>query len=195
MMHGKPAIAADSPLRASRNVQTILAHPANVLLPAVERAGSALASRGSAENISHMYPLLRFASANHDDAANTGAVATWFDARQPPSATIAQAWFARIRQCGDMRTCLHDGCPVACVDDAPFAYVSVFTSHVNIGFFHAASLHDPAMLLLGADKYMRQVQIKAGHAPDAENLAALIIAAYRAIVLRLEREHCSSSPS
>jgi hypothetical protein len=35
---------------------------------------------------------------------------------------------------------LHDGCPVACLGDAPFGYVNVFTSHVNVGFFHCAAL-------------------------------------------------------
>ena len=28
---------------------------------------------------------------------------------------------------------MHDGCPVACLDKYPFAYVNVFTSHVNVG--------------------------------------------------------------
>jgi hypothetical protein len=31
-------------------------------------------------------------------------------------------------------------CPVACLGDAPFGYVNVFTSHVNVGFFQGAAL-------------------------------------------------------
>ena len=41
----------------------------------------------------------------------------------------------RMAECGDeVRELLHDGCPVACLGDAPFGYVNVFTSHVNVGF-------------------------------------------------------------
>jgi hypothetical protein len=61
---------------------------------------------------------------------------------------IAQEWFAVMRGCGDeVRELLHDGCPVACLGDAPFGYVNVFTSHVNVGFFQGGALPDPARLL------------------------------------------------
>jgi hypothetical protein len=37
-----------------------------------------------------------------------------------------------MRKCGDeVRELLHDGCTVACLGDAPFGYVDVFTSHVK----------------------------------------------------------------
>ena len=46
--------------------------------------------------------------------------------------SIAQKWFAQMRQCGDdIRELMHDGCPVACVEDAPFGYVNSFKSHVT----------------------------------------------------------------
>ena len=33
---------------------------------------------------------------------------------------MALAWFTQMRKCGvDVRELMHDGCPVACVDDAP----------------------------------------------------------------------------
>jgi hypothetical protein len=41
---------------------------------------------------------------------------------------------------------MHDGCPVACLGDAPFGYVDVFSAHVNVGLFHGAALPDPARL-------------------------------------------------
>jgi hypothetical protein len=51
--------------------------------------------------------------------------------------------FVRMRQCGDdVREMMHDGCPVACVQDAPFGYVNSFKSHVNVGFFYTAALRD-----------------------------------------------------
>jgi len=47
-------------------------------------------------------------------------------------------WFEVMRKCGDeVRELLHDGCPVAYFGDAPFGYVNVVNSHVNVGSFTA----------------------------------------------------------
>ena len=81
---------------------------------------------------------------------------------------------------------MHDGCPVACVDDAPFGYVNVFRTHVNVGFFQGAALPDPAGLLEGKGKSMRHVKLKPGLAVDASALEALIVAAYQDIGIRLQ---------
>lgn len=81
---------------------------------------------------------------------------------------------------------MHDGCPSVCVEDAPFGYVNAFKAHVNVGFFHGAALTDPAGLLEGTGKYMRHVKVKPGRAVDRSSLEALITAAYRDIVARLE---------
>jgi hypothetical protein len=76
---------------------------------------------------------------------------------------IAQAWFERLRACGpDVRELVHDGGPVACVDDAPFAYVRVFRPHVSIGFFYGSTLDDPARLLEGDGKRMRHTKLRPG---------------------------------
>jgi hypothetical protein len=80
---------------------------------------------------------------------------------------------------------MHDGCPTATVEDAPFAYVNVFRAHVNVGFFQGASLPDPAGLLTGTGKYMRHVKLKPGVDLDHSALEALITASYRDIVARL----------
>ncbi len=80
-----------------------------------------------------------------------------------------------MRECGDdVRELMHDGCPVACVDDAPFAYVNTFRSHVNVGFFNGAFLKVPARLLEGTGKRMRHVKLKPGREIDSSALAALI---------------------
>ena len=72
-------------------------------------------------------------------------------------------WFELMRGCGnEVRELLHDGCPVACLGDAAFGYVNVFTLHVNVGFFQGAVLPDPARLLQGAGKCMRHVKLKPG---------------------------------
>jgi hypothetical protein len=92
-----------------------------------------------------------------------------------------------MQRCGaDVRELMHDGFPTACVEDAPFAYVAVFRNHVNVGFFHGASLPDPAGLLEGTGRYMRHVKLKPRRAFDTAALEALITAAYRDIVSRLK---------
>lgn len=92
-----------------------------------------------------------------------------------------------MRGCGpDVRELLHDGCPVACVEDAPFGYVNAFKAHVNVGFFHGAALDDPAGLLEGTGKHMRHVKLRWGEPVNPAALTELIAAAYRDIRLRLK---------
>ena len=128
-------------------------------------------------------PLLRFDGAVERDSA----VDAWLDAHAGELGAIARHWFAAMRKCGDeVRELVHDGCPVACLGDAPFAYVHVFRAHVNVGFFHGASLRDPAGLLQGAGKFMRHVKLKPGIETDAAALQRLIDAAYSDIKSRVE---------
>ena len=113
----------------------------------------------------------------------------WFDARRPDLAAIAREWFAVMRSCGqDVTELLHDGHPTACVGDAAFGYVNVFTSHVSIGFFHGASLKDPARLLQGTARFMRHVKARPAALPDSPALKALVWAAYADIAARLAAE-------
>jgi hypothetical protein len=114
------------------------------------------------------------------------AVDIWFTDGPIELLSIAQKWFVRMRQCGDdVRELMHDGCPVACVEDAPFGYVNSFKSHVNVGFFYGALLEDPAGLLEGSGKRMRHVKLKPGHELDGAALRDLIDAAYLDIGARL----------
>jgi hypothetical protein len=100
---------------------------------------------------------------------------------------IAQHWFDVMRSCGDeVRELLHDGCPVACLGDAPFGYVNAFTSHVNVGFFHGAALPDPQRLLQGTGKFMRHVKLRPTTPANAAALTALIDAAYSDIKSRVD---------
>ena len=41
-----------------------------------------------------------------------------------------------------------------------YAYISVHASHVNLGFYHGASLTDPDNLLEGAGKSLRHIKIR-----------------------------------
>jgi len=99
---------------------------------------------------------------------------------------VARTWFRRIRACGaDVLELMHDGHPVACIEDVPFAYVDVFKSHTNIGFFYGAHLDDPAGLLEGTGKNMRHVKLKTGREPDPVALQSLIHASYLDVKIRL----------
>jgi hypothetical protein len=129
--------------------------------------------------------LLRFNGAVERDPA----IETWFMAHPGELGALAQQWFEVMRRCGDeVRELLHDGCPVACLGDAPFGYVNVFTAHVNVGFFQGAALHDPSYLLQGKGKFMRHVKLRPGTAMHAAALTRLIEAAYEDIKARVERE-------
>jgi len=92
-----------------------------------------------------------------------------------------------MRKCGDEgRELLHDGCPVACLGDAPFGYVNVFTSHVHVGFFHGAALPGPASLLQGTGKFMRHVKLRPETATNTAALRKLVDTAYSDIKARVE---------
>ena len=127
--------------------------------------------------------FLRFNGAVERDPA----IDAWMKAHAGELGAIAHEWFEVMRQCGDeVRELLHDGCPVACLGDAPFAYVNAFTSHVNVGFFHGDALRDPARLLEGNGKFMRHVKLRPGTPTNAAELRKLIEAAYADIKSRVE---------
>ena len=120
------------------------------------------------------------------------AVDIWLNDGPVELRSIAQKWFAQMRQCGDdVRELMHDGCPVACVEDAPFGYVNSFKTHVNVGFFHGAVLEDPAGLLQGTGKRMRHVKLKPDREVSAAALSDLIAAAYLDIKVRLGDDRSS----
>jgi hypothetical protein len=126
--------------------------------------------------------LLRFNGTVERDPA----IDAWMKEHAGGLGAIAQQWFEVMRKCGDeVRELLHDGCPVACLGDAPFGYVIVFT-HVNVGFFHGAALPDPARMLQGDGKSMRHVKLRPGTAANAAALSRLIHAAYSDIKARVE---------
>jgi len=105
------------------------------------------------------------------------------------STALARTWFRKMRACGeDVLELMHDGHPVACVEDVPFAYVDVFKSHTNVGFFFGAHLDDPSGLLEGTGKNMRHVKLKPGAEPNPPALGALNHAAYLDVKIRLKTE-------
>jgi hypothetical protein len=127
--------------------------------------------------------LLRFNGAVERDLT----IHAWMKEHTGELGKIARRWFEVMRKCGDeVRELLHDGCPVACLGDAPFSYVNVFTSHVNVGFFHGAALPDPAHLLQGTGKSMRHVKLRPRTPTNTAAVSRLIKAAYWDIKSRVE---------
>lgn len=121
-----------------------------------------------------MDDLLRFTGAVQRDPR----IAAWF-ALTDPHRLMVRVWFQRMRDCGsDVRELLHDGCPVACVNDAPFGYVNAFKAHASVGFYRGAMLPDPGRLLHGEGKRMRHVKLVPGKDLKEGALSDLIAAAY-----------------
>ena len=114
-------------------------------------------------------------------------IEAWFSQPDDELRRFALPWFEQMRGCGaDVRELMHDGCPVACVEDAPFGYVNAFKAHVNVGFFRGAALDDRAGLLEGAGRHMRHVKLRWAQQGNQAALNELIKAAYRDIRLRLK---------
>jgi hypothetical protein len=129
-----------------------------------------------------MSQLFRLSGAVHRDPE----IDAWLCAPADPLRPVARMWFEEMRGCGaDVVELMHDGRPVACVEDAPFGYVNAFRAHVNVGFFYGAALDDPAGLLEGAGKRMRHVKLRWARPVNAAALSELIVAAYRDIRVRL----------
>lgn len=127
--------------------------------------------------------LLRFDGAIEHDPR----IDAWMKQHAGPLGDIAQRWFKAMRACGDeVRELFHDGCPVACLGDVPFAYVNAFKSHVNVGFYRGSELPDPANLLEGNGKHMRHVKLRPGTAVNSAALNQLLSAAYAHIKSRIE---------
>jgi hypothetical protein len=116
-------------------------------------------------------------------------IEVWMHKHSGELGAIARRWFEVMRSCGDnVREVLHDGHPTACVDDAAFGYVNVFTAHVNVGFFRGAEIADPHGLLEGNGKFMRHVKLRPEKNVETEALRELIEIAYTDMKGRVKAE-------
>jgi hypothetical protein len=127
--------------------------------------------------------LFRLSGARKRDPA----VELWLSGEPAELRSLARTWFQLMRKCGnDVKELMHDGCPVACVEDAAFAYVNTFKHHVNVGFFNGAVLEDGSGLLEGSGKRMRHVKLKPELRRDVQSLGRLIEASYANTRARLK---------
>lgn len=129
-----------------------------------------------------MEKILYFSESDFDDLDFD----IWLEGKAEALQHIAQHWFEAIKNCGpDVQAIFHDGHPIGCIENAPFAYVNAFTAHVNLGFFYGAFLPDEHGLLEGSGKRMRHVKLRPGQLPDAKALEELLTLAYADIKERL----------
>ena len=137
-----------------------------------------------------MNDLLRFPSAVRRDPR----IEAWFSDFADPLRLMTRTWFERMRGCGaDARELLHDGCPVACVGDAPFG--SSTRSRLMLmsasTMAHACGSRRPARR---RGQAYASCEAAPGKELDAEALSDLIVAAYHDIWRRLRgRTHHEES--
>lgn len=113
----------------------------------------------------------------------------WLKTKAPALQPIAKKWFAEIKNCGeDVEAIFHDGYPIGCVNQAPFAYVNAFTAHVNVGFFYGADLQNQSGMLEGSGKRMRHIKIKPDIVYDEREIVCLMRTAYIDIKRRLREQ-------
>jgi hypothetical protein len=100
---------------------------------------------------------------------------------------IAHQWFEVMRKCGDeVRALLHDGCPVACLGDASFGYVNIFTSHVNVGVLSRRSAAGSGPSIARHRQVHAPCEAETGTFTNAAALSKLIDTAYWDIKSRVE---------
>jgi hypothetical protein len=115
------------------------------------------------------------------------AVEAWLQQQRGELGDIARQWFEAMRSCGeDVHEVMHDGMPTSCVGELAFAYVNVYSAHVNVGFFQGSALPDPSGILRGSGKFMRHVKLAPSLPENSAALHRLIESAYADIKVRLQ---------
>ena len=110
----------------------------------------------------------------------------WLEQKTEVLRPIARKWFNAIKSCGpDVTDIFHDNYPIGMIEDAPFAYVNVYTRHVNLGFFYGSDLPDPAQLLQGTGKKMRHIMLSPDAMPEEKDVRTILQHAYHDIKERL----------
>lgn len=109
----------------------------------------------------------------------------WLNRKPAKLRPIASKWIKAIHHCGpDVQGIFHDNYPMGCVDYAPFAYVNVYSTHVNVGFFYGATLPDPSGILEGTGKLGRHIKLRPDQVYEEQAVRQLIQLAYQDILQR-----------
>lgn len=99
---------------------------------------------------------------------------------------IAAKWFEAIKNIDpDVEAFFHDNYPIGCIEDAPFANVNMYTTHVNAAFYYGAYSPDPRGILEGTGKNMRHAKIRPNEACNEKAFSNLISSAFKDIIHRL----------
>ena len=129
-----------------------------------------------------MEKLLFFTEKDWESASFEDWIAGKPEAYRP----MANELWKTIQSCGnDVQGIFHDGHPIACVQNAPFTYINVFSKHMNLGFFYGVELEDSTGMLQGTGKRMRHIKLFADSAFPKTEINWLIQHSYLDIKQRL----------
>ena len=132
-----------------------------------------------------MEKLLRFTGKDLQDID----FEPWLEGKPENLRPIARKWFSKIKNYGaDVEDIFHDNYPIVCVESAPFAYINVYTKHVNVGFIYGAELPDENGLLEGTGRLGRHIKLRPDSKIDDQQIITLIQLAYDDIRFRLQEE-------
>lgn len=131
-----------------------------------------------------MEPILRFTGKDLQDITFD----EWLASKPKELGEMATKWFNIMKTIGpEVQPIFHDNYPIVCIDEAPFAYVNVFSQHLNVGFFYGNELFDETEILQGTGKKMRHVKIRPGENVDEKAIFQLIEDAYHDMINRISR--------
>ena len=68
-------------------------------------------------------------------------------------------------------------------------YITVFETHINLGFFYGGFLPDPERLLIGSGKRMRHIKIRSLQESENPALTSLLAQAWDDGLRRVEQLH------
>jgi Domain of unknown function (DU1801) len=129
-----------------------------------------------------MEKLLRFTSKDFQSIT----FEKWLTSKPKDLQSVATHWYQQMQTCGpDVMVIFHDDYPTACVENVPFAYVNVYTKHINIGFFYGASFFDEHQLLQGTGKRMRHIKIHPNELSNNKAINSFLKTAYLDIKKRI----------
>lgn len=129
-----------------------------------------------------MEKLLRFTSKDFQSIT----FEKWLTSKPKDLQSVATHWYQQMQTCGpDVMVIFHDNYPTACVENIPFAYVNVYTKHINVGFFYGAFFYDEHQLLQGTGKRMRHIKIHPNEQSNNQAINAFLKTAYLDIKKRI----------
>jgi hypothetical protein len=106
----------------------------------------------------------------------TEAVRAWLeklpDEKKPTINTLRRLIGSVVPEAHE--TIYHDSLVYGPTDSGWILYVTVFATHINLGFFFGGFLPDPEQLLVGSGKRMRHIKIRSLQESENPAIARLL---------------------